>query len=67
MSSRLNDASGNIAPYQAPVAKPLSELPKQERRKVTSELMRIHNLVNALEANDFRDSDKDKSDNKPSL
>jgi hypothetical protein len=63
MTSRLNEASANYVPEAQAVAKPLSDLPKTERRKVTSELLRIHNMVNALEQiADHKDSRKDKAD-----
>ncbi len=67
MTSRLNEVNSQFAPPVAEpaVAKSLSELPKQDKRKVTTELLRIHNLVNALDSDLSDWSDKDKADNKP--
>lgn len=65
MASRLNGTSNQQAvpsETEAVVAKPLHELPKQERRKITTELLRIHNLVNALEFDLHRDDQPDKAD-----
>jgi hypothetical protein len=61
MTNQLNGAN-EVAPVsQEVVVKSLSELPKTERRQITSELMRIHNLVNSAE-NDLRKmGEKDKA------
>lgn len=64
MASRLNGISHQATPAEAEaiVAKPLYELPKQERRKITTELLRIHNLVNAMDTDLLRDDQVDKAD-----
>jgi len=67
MTNQLN-GTNNSMPLNddAVVVKSLSDLPKTERRQITSELLRIHNLVNAAE-NDLRKmGGKDKA-SKPSL
>lgn len=67
MTSRVNEANSQFVPPVAEpaVAKSLSELPKQDKRMVTTELLRIHNLVNALDSKQANRSEKDKADNKP--
>jgi hypothetical protein len=65
MTNQLNginvSAAAAVTPDQV-VVKNLSELPKSERRMITTELMRIHNLVNSAE-NDLRKmGGKDKAD-----
>ena len=67
MTNQLNGTNNSVPLNDEPVVvKSLNELPKSERRQITSELLRIHNLVNAAE-NDLRKmSGKDKA-GKPSL
>ncbi len=69
MTSRLNEVNSQFAPLgtEPAVAKSLSELPKQDKRQVTTELLRIHNLVNALDHDQHDWSEKDKADNKPAV
>lgn len=64
MTSRLNRANQNAMPLNAQevVAKPLHELPKQEKRKVTTELLRIQNLMNALDTMAPKHAGQDKAD-----
>lgn len=62
MTSRLNATNQTRTHSEPIVAKSLSELPKEDRRKITTELMRIHNLVNALENEFPRDTKSDKAD-----
>lgn len=64
MANQLNGSVQHtpVTPSPEVVVKSLSELPKSERRQITSELMRIHNLVNATENDLRRMSGKDKAD-----
>ena len=59
-----NTSSSGANPAAADtVAKPLAQLTKKQREKVTSELMRIHNLVSSLGEPDARkDTRADKAD-----
>lgn len=68
MTNQLNGNSASVSAAgpgltgQEVVVKSLSELPKTERRLITTELLRIHNLVNSAE-NDLRNlGGKDKAD-----
>jgi hypothetical protein len=64
MTNQVNGTNQAVPAVQEAAAVPmnLSELPKTERRRITTELMRIHNLVNAAE-HDLRKMDgKDKAD-----
>jgi hypothetical protein len=69
MTNQLNGAAQHTVPMTQPdsvVVKNLSELPKSERRQITSELMRIHNLVNSTESDLRKMGGKDKAD-KPQI
>lgn len=63
MTANSTSSTAKQASAADAIAKPLSELPKKQREKVTSELLRIHNLV-ASAADDDAHKDKcaDKSD-----
>ena len=58
-----NTSSSGANPGAAEtVAKPLTQLTKKQREKVTSELLRIHNLVDSLGEPDARSTRADKAD-----
>jgi hypothetical protein len=61
MTNQLNGANEAVPVSEEVVVKSLSELPKTERRQITSELMRIHNLVNSAEHDLRKMGEKDKA------
>ena len=63
MTVRNTDATAKQPAVEQPVAKPLAELPKKEREKITSELLRIHNLVSTVADNEaHKDKRTDKAE-----
>ena len=62
MTAHSINSNAKQVPAAVGVAKPLSELPKKQREKVTSELLRIHNLVSEVEEIGHKDKCADKSD-----
>jgi hypothetical protein len=63
MTVRNTEAIAKQPAVEQPVAKPLAELPKKDREKITSELLRIHNLVSKVaDAEAHKDKRADKAD-----
>ncbi|HEY9790842.1 MAG TPA: hypothetical protein V6D22_10615 [Candidatus Obscuribacterales bacterium] len=63
MTVRNTEATAKQPAVEQPVAKPLDELPKKEREKITSELLRIHTLVsNVADAEAHKDKRSDKAE-----